>query len=214
MNVVLLETGRNLLKDYWGNDEMGRGNVVRPHTTPIETRPNGAVETVYCWGLRKYSSSRSGFVSSSALGYACGKSVFEGNASYEIVSLWDSQLVARAVGTGVGSLHPGIAVSSLQSEFFFLWRNSVKPTAPFNLTPYAITLNACPEGTLKLYLSPTDCRLCPDQRVLELVKKASCPIELSGLLLKRNSMQANVFIHSLRRCRMRSHIGKMPDGRT
>lgn len=43
----------------------------------------------------------------------------------------------------------------------------MKPTAPFNLTPFAITLNDCPE-TLKPYLPPTDCRLRPDQRAFEL----------------------------------------------
>ncbi|KAI0089766.1 Oxysterol-binding protein-domain-containing protein [Irpex rosettiformis] len=93
----------------------------------------------------------------------------EGNITYEIAGRWNSQLVARAVGTGVGSLHPDVAVNSPQSsEFFLLWRNSVKPPAPFNLTPYAITLNDCPEGTLKPYLCPTDCRLRPDQRAFEL----------------------------------------------
>ena len=93
----------------------------------------------------------------------------EGNITYEIAGRWNSQLVARAVGTGVGSLHPDVAVNSPQSsEFFLLWRNSVKPPAPFNLTPYAITLNDCPEDTLKPYLCPTDCRLRPDQRAFEL----------------------------------------------
>lgn len=51
-----------------------------------------------------------------------------------------------------------------------LWRNSEKPPAPFNLTPFAITLNDCPEDTLRPYLCPTDCRLRPDQRAFELGK--------------------------------------------
>ncbi|KAI0808977.1 Oxysterol-binding protein-domain-containing protein [Irpex lacteus] len=95
----------------------------------------------------------------------------EGNITYEIAGRWNSQLVARAVGTGVGSLHPDVSLNSPQSsEFFLLWRNSEKPPAPFNLTPYAITLNDCPEDTLKPYLCPTDCRLRPDQRAFELGK--------------------------------------------
>ena len=106
----------------------------------------------------------------------------EGNITYEIAGRWNSQLVARAVGTGVGSLHPDVSISSSSSfistsgfsspshkapEYILLWRNSEKPPAPFNLTPFAITLNDCPTD-LKPYLCPTDCRLRPDQRAFEL----------------------------------------------
>ena len=54
------------------------------------------------------------------------------------------------------------------AKFILLWRNSHKPPAPFNLTPFAITLNDCPADTLRPYLCPTDCRLRPDQRAFEL----------------------------------------------
>jgi hypothetical protein len=54
-------------------------------------------------------------------------------------------------------------------EYILLWRNSEKPRAPFNLTPFAITLNDCP-AELRPYLCPTDCRLRPDQRAFELGK--------------------------------------------
>lgn len=111
-----------------------------------------------------------------------GKDAFEisgyvadasGKVTYEIAGRWNSQLVARAVGTGVGQLHPDVAIRSpgspsLSSEYILLWRNSPKPPAPFNLTPFAITLNDCPEDSLKPYLAPTDCRLRPDQRAFEL----------------------------------------------
>lgn len=102
-------------------------------------------------------------------GYVADK---EGDITYEIAGRWNSQLVARAVGTGVGHLHPDVAVNSDNptSEFLLLWRNSEKPPAPFNLTPFAITLNDCPEDTLKPYICPTDCRLRPDQRAFELGK--------------------------------------------
>ncbi|EIW65347.1 uncharacterized protein TRAVEDRAFT_111458 [Trametes versicolor FP-101664 SS1] len=98
-----------------------------------------------------------------------------GNVTYEIAGRWNSQLVARQVGTGVGQLHPDVPLSSptsptASSEYILLWRNSVKPPAPFNLTPFAITLNDCPEDTLKPFVCPTDCRLRPDQRAFELGK--------------------------------------------
>lgn len=72
-----------------------------------------------------------------------------------------------------------------QKEYILLWRNSEKPKAPFNLTPFAITLvgslrnikyrliltlvwlqNDIPKG-LGEYLCPTDCRLRTDQRAFE-----------------------------------------------
>ncbi|KAH9947039.1 Oxysterol-binding protein-domain-containing protein [Amylocystis lapponica] len=95
-----------------------------------------------------------------------------GAVVYEIAGRWNSQLVARAVGTGVGQLHPDVNVSGPSSpsatpEYILLWRNSVKPPAPFNLTPFAVTLNDCPD-TLRPYVCPTDCRLRPDQRAFEL----------------------------------------------
>ncbi|KAF8272111.1 Oxysterol-binding protein-domain-containing protein [Lactarius quietus] len=76
-----------------------------------------------------------------------------GNIAYEIAGRWNSQLIMRPVGTG---------------WFILLWRNSEKPSAPFNLTPFAISLNDLPEDTLRPYLPPTDCRLRPDQRAFEL----------------------------------------------
>ncbi|ORX84788.1 hypothetical protein K493DRAFT_291733 [Basidiobolus meristosporus CBS 931.73] len=49
-----------------------------------------------------------------------------------------------------------------------LWKKKKGLTGeiPFNLTPFAITLNDCPE-TLIHYLAPTDSRLRPDQKALE-----------------------------------------------
>ncbi|KAJ6480363.1 Oxysterol-binding protein-domain-containing protein [Mycena sanguinolenta] len=98
-----------------------------------------------------------------------------GRVSYEISGRWNSQLIARQIGAGSGALNPDLSVSSLNSpsatpEYILLWRNSDKPEgSPFNLTPFAITLNDCP-STLKPYLCPTDCRLRPDQRAFEMGK--------------------------------------------
>lgn len=50
-----------------------------------------------------------------------------------------------------------------------LWKNTVKPLAPFNLTPFAITLNDLPQD-LADWVAPTDCRMRPDQRAFELAK--------------------------------------------
>lgn len=79
----------------------------------------------------------------------------------------------------MGELHPDIdvpplesalAVSASSTEFILLWRNTQKPVAPFNLTPFAITLNDLPHDTLRPYIAPTDCRLRPDQRAFEIGK--------------------------------------------
>ncbi|KAJ7733075.1 Oxysterol-binding protein-domain-containing protein [Mycena maculata] len=99
-----------------------------------------------------------------------------GRVTYEISGRWNSQLIARQVGAGSGVLHPDLSVSGLNSpsatpEYILLWRNSEKPEgSPFNLTPFAISLNDCPKDTLKPYLCPTDCRLRPDQRAFEMGK--------------------------------------------
>ena len=97
-----------------------------------------------------------------------------GRIAYEIAGRWNSQLVARQVGTGIGSLLPDVEIDDgTQSpgspsipRYILLWRNTDKPKSPFNLTPFAITLNDIP-GTLKRRVCPTDCRLRPDQRAFE-----------------------------------------------
>ncbi|KIO31152.1 hypothetical protein M407DRAFT_220923 [Tulasnella calospora MUT 4182] len=96
-----------------------------------------------------------------------------GQRTWEIAGRWSTQLLARRFGSGREGLGPDDAIprstitSAGQQEYLLLWRNTEKPTMPFNLTPFAITLNDCPETTLKPYLPPTDCRLRPDQRAFE-----------------------------------------------
>ncbi|KAG2367637.1 Oxysterol-binding protein-domain-containing protein [Suillus spraguei] len=99
----------------------------------------------------------------------------DGEVTHEVAGRWNSQLICRAVGTGSGFLHPDATVSGPSSpnytaEYILLWRNSEKSIAPFNLTPFAITLNDCPDESLRSYLCPTDCRLRPDQRAFEMGK--------------------------------------------
>jgi hypothetical protein len=92
--------------------------------------------------------------------------------------------VAREAGASSAPLDVDTQVVPSQKEYLLLWRNSEKPKAPFNLTPYAITLvsvpanitglinadlnlqNDIPTG-LRPYLCPTDCRLRTDQRAFE-----------------------------------------------
>lgn len=79
---------------------------------------------------------------------------------------WDSQLIARRAGVGSKPLAATQEVEADADEYMLLWKNTKKPKAPFNLTPYAITLNDIPAG-LEQYLCPTDCRLRTDQRAFE-----------------------------------------------
>ncbi|KAG0211923.1 hypothetical protein BGX28_007205 [Mortierella sp. GBA30] len=65
-----------------------------------------------------------------------------------------------AGGSYAGSLSP--------KQVLLLWKRDPVPSTPtpFNLTPFAMTLNDCPEE-LKKHLCPTDSRLRPDQRAME-----------------------------------------------
>ncbi|KOH00332.1 oxysterol-binding protein related protein OSH2 DI49_1035 [Saccharomyces eubayanus] len=49
---------------------------------------------------------------------------------------------------------------------FLIWKANDRPEEPFNLTPFAITLNA-PQPHLLPWLAPTDTRFRPDQRAME-----------------------------------------------
>lgn len=92
-----------------------------------------------------------------------------GEVIWDIAGRWDSQLVARRAGAGRGVLDPDqtfagefTAKSQAAAEYVLLWRNSEKPAnTPFNLTPFAITLNDLPRSLPK-WLPPTDCRVRPD----------------------------------------------------
>lgn len=115
----------------------------------------------------------------------------KGKRIYEIAGRWNSQLIMRKAGEG-GVLNPdtSVSVESLMGPFWpagssssldncsseqdhgtyvLLWKNSAKlPQSPFNLTPFAITLNDVPGLSLRPFLPPTDCRLRPDQRAFEM----------------------------------------------
>ncbi|EJT99142.1 hypothetical protein DACRYDRAFT_24184 [Dacryopinax primogenitus] len=98
-----------------------------------------------------------------------------GQLEWEIAGRWSSQLVMRhadsslELGPDVNVHGPGSPASQTAPEYILLWRNTPKPPAPFNLTPYAITLNDLPKNPelLRKWLPITDCRLRPDQRAFE-----------------------------------------------
>jgi len=61
----------------------------------------------------------------------------------------------------------GYAASVGPKQVLLLWkRDPVLGPTPFNLTPFAMTLNDCPDE-LKKQVCPTDSRLRPDQRAME-----------------------------------------------
>ncbi|PPR03697.1 hypothetical protein CVT24_007418 [Panaeolus cyanescens] len=185
-----------LIPEEWGPDypkapgEAGKGKVVEHYSwKKVTTNVSGFIlgsPTIDHYGDMIITNHRTGdqcILTFKPRGWR-GKDAYEisgevidsdGRVAYDIAGRWNSQLVAKRVG-GRGSLHPDMAVSGPNSpssspEYILLWRNSEKiPGSPFNLTPFALTLNDCPQKTLKPYLCPTDCRLRPDQRAFELGK--------------------------------------------
>ena len=66
----------------------------------------------------------------------------EGITHLDIAGKWNSQLVARKAGAGLPELSVDVSNGgSSEAPYTLLWKNTVKPTAPFNLSPFALTLN-------------------------------------------------------------------------
>jgi len=79
-----------------------------------------------------------------------------GRQRISIAGFWNDKLFARKLNdSGEPSTPP-----------YIIWQANSRPEAPFNLTAFAITLNAL-NPNLKKYLPPTDTRLRPDQRAME-----------------------------------------------
>lgn len=72
--------------------------------------------------------------------------------TWTIFGHWSDKLFARKVGVDEAPV--------------LLWKVNERPTAPFNLTPFVISLNDLSKS-LKPHLPPTDTRLRPDQRAME-----------------------------------------------
>lgn len=93
---------------------------------------------------------------------------------------WNSKIYAKklehvspvAISNGVpesGDGSSGVIMEDgkdVSASRILVWQVHERPKAPFNLTQFAITLNALPER-LRGWLAPTDTRLRPDQRAME-----------------------------------------------
>lgn len=97
----------------------------------------------------------------------------QNNKVWVIAGRWNTQLIATRSGQA-DALNPDrklptsnpVDSSKSNTEYLLLWRNSKKEQTPFNLTPFAVTLNARPEGLME-WLPPTDCRRRPDLTAFE-----------------------------------------------
>lgn len=91
-----------------------------------------------------------------------------GTHMWTVGGRWNDKIYARR---STGSSDDGDIAAPGSSAFkkqaaFLIWENHPRPPMPFNLTPFAVTLNALPDR-LKPVLCPTDTRLRPDQRAME-----------------------------------------------
>ncbi len=96
----------------------------------------------------------------------------DGKPRWSIAGRWNDKIYARLTPGYEGSVTPPPGASSrhLQpssTQAFLVWQVNPRPAGiPFNLTPFAVTLNALPDK-LRPLLPPTDTRLRPDQRAME-----------------------------------------------
>lgn len=91
----------------------------------------------------------------------------DGVAEWIVAGKWNDKIFAKKI-TGQQSDNEvdDENSSTSNSKKILLWQAHERPPAPFNLTPFAITLNALPDR-LTNWLPPTDTRLRPDQRAME-----------------------------------------------
>lgn len=90
----------------------------------------------------------------------------QGKPRWSIGGRWNDKIYAR--------LTPGYEADPTvgqkdgnANQAFKVWEAHERPSGiPFNLTPFAVTLNALPDR-LRPVLAPTDTRLRPDQRAME-----------------------------------------------
>ena len=99
----------------------------------------------------------------------------EGRTRWSVGGRWNDKIYARLTPGYEGSVEPtasssapkGLASAPKDNQAFLIWEASPRPSGiPFNLTPFAVTLNALP-ASLKPLIAPTDTRLRPDQRAME-----------------------------------------------
>lgn len=90
----------------------------------------------------------------------------EGVKEWDVGGHWDRKLVARKCVSGESDKLDSVVADTADKKIV-LWQVKERAPSPFNLTEFAISLNALPER-LKSWLAPTDTRFRPDQRAMEL----------------------------------------------
>jgi len=92
----------------------------------------------------------------------------DGKVRWSIGGRWNDKLYARLTpGFEAAVEAPSARAKTNESPAFLVWQANPRPSGiPFNLTPFALTLNNFPDK-LKPYLPPTDTRRRPDQRAME-----------------------------------------------
>ncbi|KAK5116469.1 hypothetical protein LTR62_008018 [Meristemomyces frigidus] len=90
-----------------------------------------------------------------------------GRTRWSIGGRWNDKIYARFTPGYEASVEPPTHEKSGKDQAFLIWEAHARPTGiPFNLTPFAVTLNAIPDR-LRPLVAPTDTRLRPDQRAME-----------------------------------------------
>lgn len=86
---------------------------------------------------------------------------------------WNSKIYGKKIietNDKIDSSSAGLANNNTSiiedGSKFIVWQSYQRPSVPFHLTNYALTLNDLPES-LKGYLADSDSRLRPDQRAME-----------------------------------------------
>ncbi|KAK3618477.1 hypothetical protein LTR56_024610 [Elasticomyces elasticus] len=91
-----------------------------------------------------------------------------GRTRWSIGGRWNDKIYARYTPGYEASVEPPTGEKPGKDQAFLIWEAHPRPTGiPFNLTPFAVTLNDIPDR-LRPFLAPTDTRLRPDQRAMEL----------------------------------------------
>lgn len=94
----------------------------------------------------------------------------QGQGEWVVYGRWNSKIYARKIDhvsdIDMTEDELNTILSSAPLKRILLWQAHERPKAPFNLTSFAITLNALPDQ-LRSWIAPTDTRLRPDQRAME-----------------------------------------------
>ncbi|KAK3074218.1 hypothetical protein LTR53_003505 [Teratosphaeriaceae sp. CCFEE 6253] len=91
----------------------------------------------------------------------------QGRPRWSIGGRWNDKIYARFTPGYEASVEPPSAEKHGKDQAFLIWEAHPRPTGiPFNLTPFAVTLNDIPDR-LRPFVAPTDTRLRPDQRAME-----------------------------------------------